>query len=82
MSRADLTARLRGVMEQSSPDAVDWEAVDENSTIASLGIDSLAMLDLTYDLQQEFHIEFEPEELIEVKTVGDLLAFLDQRLAT
>ncbi len=63
-------------MKQSSQAKVDWEAVRTDSTIASLGFDSLTILDLVYDIQQEFRVEFEAEKLAGVRTVGDLIAFL------
>ena len=63
-------------MKQSSPDSVDWDAVSQESTIESLGFDSLSILDLIYDIQQEFDVDFEPEELVSVKTVGELVGFL------
>jgi acyl carrier protein len=37
------------------------------------------MLDLMYDLQQEFGIDFEPQDLVKVATVGDLAAFIEGR---
>lgn len=82
MIRTELVERLRDVMVRSCPESVDWDEVDETRTIESLGIDSLAMLDLTYDLQQAFELEFEPEDLLGVKTVGDLLAFLAARVGS
>lgn len=79
MTRDHIIAKLRDIMKASSQATIEWGKVTEASTVDSLGIDSLAMLDLMYDLQQEFHIEFEPEELVAVKTVGDLATFLEQR---
>lgn len=79
MTRDHIIAKLRDIMKASSQATIEWDKVTEASTVDSLGIDSLAMLDLMYDLQQEFHIEFEPEELVAVKTVGDLATFLEQR---
>lgn len=66
-------------MARTATSAIDWRQVTEQDAIASLGIDSLAMLDFIYDLQQEFGIEFEPTELVAVKTVGQLATFLQER---
>ncbi|MBL9077944.1 MAG: acyl carrier protein [Planctomycetes bacterium] len=81
MARKDIVQRLRGIIERTGRDLVDRTAVTEQDTIASLGIDSLAMLDFLYDVQQEFRIEFEPQELVAVKTLGELATFVEQRLA-
>ena len=82
MTQKTTIERLRALMARSSearPD-VDWSQVTEQSTIASLGIDSLAMLDLLYDVQQEFHVEFDLRELGQVVTVGQLATFIEERL--
>ncbi|MBN1672920.1 MAG: acyl carrier protein [Kiritimatiellae bacterium] len=80
MTRDEINEKLRELMKRTSQELVDWNAVTEETAVESLGIDSLAMLDLVYDLQQAFGIEFEPEALIQVKTVGDLTTFLAQRI--
>jgi acyl carrier protein len=73
--------RLRALMARTSQAPnVDWNSVTEQSTIASLGIDSLAMLDLLYDVQQEFQVEFDLRDLSKVATVGQLATFIDERL--
>ena len=48
----------------------------EIAEIGELGFDSLSILDLIYDVQQEFGIEFDAEELVNVNTVGDLADFI------
>ncbi len=80
MTRAEIIEKLQEIMKSTTQIPVDWDAVDEATSIASIGIDSLAMLDLIYDLQQGFEIDFEPEELVHVVTVGDLATFLHERL--
>ena len=81
MTREEILIKLRHCMKQSSQEHIDWDAVTEDSTIDSLGFDSLSMLDLIYDIQQEFALEFEAEDLVSVETVGALVAFLEERLA-
>ena len=81
MTEKTTIERLRALMARTSQaTAVDWNAVTEQSSIASLGIDSLAMLDLLYDIQQEFHLEFDLHDLGNVTTVGQLANFIEQRL--
>ena len=81
MTRDEILGKLRAVMGRTSQAKVDWSTVGEQNSIASLGIDSLAMLDLMYDLQQEFGIQFEPQDLVKVSTVGDLAAFIEGRMS-
>lgn len=51
------------------------EKVDEDSTFDSLGIDSLDMVELICDLEDELGIDFgEPEGL---ETMKDLVSYID-----
>jgi acyl carrier protein len=80
MSSAEIVQRLRSVMEQSSEEEVDWGSLTGDTTIESLGFDSLAILDLIYDIQQEFGAEFDAEELVSVSTVDELASFITQKI--
>ena len=80
MTTDEVVTKLRIMMKRSSHASVNWEAVDAAATIASLGFDSLSVLDLVYDLQQEFGVDFEAQELVTVKTVGQLAAFLQTKM--
>ena len=54
---------------------IDPAAVTEESTFESLGIDSLYMVELICDLEDELDIDFgEPEGLT---TTADLVAYID-----
>ncbi len=80
MTREEIEAKLRTVMQSSSESSVDWSSVTGQSEIVDLGFDSLAILDLIYDIQQAFDIEFDAEGLTRVSTVADLVTFLGQQL--
>lgn len=71
--------RLRGILAESSTEDRDWESVDADTTIESLGFDSLSILDLLYDVDQEFDVHLEASEVMETRTVGDIAALLKQR---
>ncbi len=54
---------------------IDPETVDEDSTFESLGIDSLDMVELICDLEEECDVEFgEPDDL---ESVGDLVNYIE-----
>ena len=76
----EVIAKLRETMMQSTQEQVDWNSVTLESRIDSLGFDSLSILDLIYDIQQAFGIEFEAEEMIGVTTVGELAEFLKKKM--
>jgi acyl carrier protein len=77
----DVIGKLRDTMQQSSQEQVDWASVTPESKIDSLGFDSLSILDLIYDIQQAFEVEFEAEEMIDITTVGELAEFLTKKMA-
>lgn len=55
--------------------SIDPDTVTEDSTLESLDIDSLDMVELITDLEEEEDIDFgEPEGL---ETVGDIVAHVD-----
>lgn len=80
MTQTEIIIQLRTLMRKNSTVAVNWDTVDSSATIASLGFDSLSILDLIYDLQQHFKIEFDAEEMARVDTVGKLAVFLEGKL--
>ena len=82
MAHEEIIQRLKDMMKRSSQIPIDWNSVTSETAIQSLGFDSLSILDLIYDIQQEFGLEFEAEEVISVKTVGQLAAFLHERQKT
>lgn len=46
---------------------------------ADLGADSLDLVDLAMSVEDEFDIELSDEALEKIKTVGDLVAFVEDR---
>lgn len=42
-------------------------------TFKDLGIDSLDLVDLVFELEEEIGVQFEDDELLKLKTVQDLL---------
>jgi acyl carrier protein len=68
-------------MKTASPVQVDWNSVTGQSEIASLGFDSLSILDLIYDVQQAFALEFDAEEMTGIVTISDLVGFLEKKLS-
>jgi acyl carrier protein len=80
MTTEQILEKLKLTMKKSSTVAgVNWEGISTATPIQEIGFDSLAILDLLYDIQQDFNLEFAPEELGKVKTVGELAAFLREK---
>ena len=58
----------------------DLSFVEEDSAIAELGIDSLAMLELVGTLERQLRIRVPDDQLVGLTTVGDLLGLVEGRV--
>lgn len=57
----------------------DVSNLNENTKFKELNIDSLDLVDLVMELEEEVNVEFSDEELLSITTVGDLLRLLDSK---
>ncbi len=60
---------------------VDPATITDDRTTDSLGLSSLKLMNMMYDLEEAFTIELDPEEMLELSTVGQLVAALCRKLA-
>lgn len=59
---------------------VDGDSVTMESVITDdLGADSLDVVDLVMSLEEEFDIEIPDEEIESMKTVGDIVHFIEAK---
>lgn len=59
---------------------VDEDAVSMESSIADdLGADSLDIVDLVMSLEEEFDVEIPDEEIETIKTVEDIVKFIEAK---
>lgn len=73
-----IVKRLVIILRESAVEEHDWDAIDGDTTIESLGIDSLTILELLYDIDQEFGINLEASEVVNLKTMGEIADLLEQ----
>ena len=71
---------LRVLLSQLKLD-VDPATIGDDRTTDSLGLSSLKLMNMMYDLEEAFAIELDPEEMLELSTVGQLVAALCHKLA-
>jgi len=67
---ADFAAALSEFTKRPAP------VVGEQDTLASLHLDSLAMLEIIGRLEDRFAITVDEDDLVDLKRVGDLLRVL------
>lgn len=59
---------------------LDPETVTEESLIIEdLGADSLDIVDLVMTIEEEFNVEVPDEEIENIRTVGDVVKFIEAR---
>jgi acyl carrier protein len=71
--------RLRAILVkdyQLAPERVTLDA-----PLEALGIDSLGLADMLFNVEDEFHITL-PPEAVELPTIADVVAFIDGLIAT
>jgi len=60
---------------------VDPDAISPDASLGELGLDSLTVVEVLFDLEDEFDIEV-PEERAEFETLGEAAALADELIAS
>ena len=71
--------KLREIVETSATEEIDWRDYGPQSTIESLGMDSLTILDLLYDVEQEFGVRLEAKDITSIGNIGEMASLLIDR---
>lgn len=58
----------------------DLGQLSPDTPLESLGIDSLGLADMLFNLEDEFHIVLPPEQ-VDLPTIGDVVNFIDGLVA-
>jgi acyl carrier protein len=78
---AEYTERVKDIIEKEL--GVEREKLtNEASFIEDLGADSLDIVELVMEFEKEFNIDIPDEDAEKLRTVGDALQYLNQKVAT
>ena len=72
----ELIAKLRIIIKGCATDPIDLSNFSTTTKVQEIGLDSLTILDMFYDIEQETGISIEQEELVDFRTVGDITTLL------
>ena len=72
----NIEAKLQEVLAKKVKDIT----LDKTSTLESLGLDSLDKIDLLYEIEDVFGIEFSNEEMTSFVTVGDIYNTIEAKI--
>lgn len=65
----------------SSQFEVDEDSITENTNIEDdLGADSLDVVDMLMSLEDEFQVEIPDEEIENIRTVGEVVAYIEEHM--
>ena len=56
------------------------EITMDSSLVEDLGIDSLDFVDIVMSLEDEFDTEFPVEDMAGIKTVGDIVKYIEDKI--
>lgn len=78
MTRDEIAARIAGVARKHL--GFYGELAAEQRLVEDLGLDSLKLLILAAEIENEFRIAFDPAEESAIATVGELVAAVERKL--
>ncbi|GAB6189286.1 acyl carrier protein [Marinitoga arctica] len=78
MEKKELFEKVVEIMSESL--SVEKEKITENASLTDdLDLDSLELVDLTMDFENELGISIDDSELEKIKTVGDIVEVLSSK---
>ena len=82
MSRNEIIEKLVDVMKLTMPDtAVDLSALREDMTlVGDLGLTSVGVLYNVIAIEEFFNIRFDDVGFADLKTVGEVVDYIDQKI--
>ena len=59
---------------------VDVSSLKEDDNLTALGLDSLDLVEVMLEIEEELHIEFSSDEIEELSTLKDVLNLIETKL--
>ncbi len=83
MSRNDIKAKLADVLQMALPTAdVDMASLTENANLVNdLGLSSVGVLYIVIAIEEFFNIRFDDVGFADFKTIGDVIDYIEKKLA-
>jgi acyl carrier protein len=77
---ADHADKVKDIIEKEHPDERE-KLTNEASNIEDQGADSLDNVELVMEFEKEFNIDIPDEDAEKLRTVGDAVGYLNQKMA-
>ncbi len=75
----EIFEKVKGILCEQL-DLEEDQVTMESSIVDDLGADSLDIVDLVMSIEDEFDLEFPDEAVENVKTVGDVVKYLEEHV--
>ncbi len=76
---ADHSSKVKDIIEKEL--GVERDKMTDNASfIEDLGADSLDIVELVMEFEKEFNIDIPDEDAEKLRTVGDAIAYLNQKI--
>ncbi|MGM0641683.1 MAG: acyl carrier protein [Thermotogota bacterium] len=79
MELKEIENKVKGVLVESL-DIEEEKITMDSNLIDDLDIDSLELVDLTMEFESEFDVEIEDDQVEKIKTVGDIVNLIKEKL--
>jgi acyl carrier protein len=79
MELKEIESKVKNVLVESL-DVEEEKITMDSNLIDDLDIDSLELVDLTMEFENEFDIEIEDDQVEKIKTVGDIVNLIKEKL--
>jgi len=80
-AREEIGARLKSLLEKQPEVQFDVDKITEATPFEEVGFDSISILDFMYEIEEDFGVQLEVKDLLDMDSVGDLVAHLQGKLA-
>ena len=71
---------VKSVVSEIISKRVDVSNLKEEDSLSSLGLDSLDLVEVMLEIEDQLHIEFDSDEIGEVTTLGDVLKLIETKM--
>ena len=74
----ELAEKVKQLIAEQLGKSVE-EITDDKEVVKDLGADSLDVVEMLMGLEEEFNITVPEEDAVNIKTVGDIIAFIQEK---
>ena len=79
MNKPEIFEKIKDVLVDKY-DAEGTSVAESNTLTEDLGLDSLDQVELIMEMEKQFSLKIDDEDAAQIKTVGDILNYVDKKV--